>query len=211
MIIHLVRHAETIWHSEDRYAGHTDIELSRNGEAQTEKLAIWAKNQNISRVITSALSRSINTAKPTAINLGIESSIDPRFNEVNFGLVEGLTKLEFKNNFPQIWEQFQIKPATTAMPSGESGRIALDNALAALYEVINSDDKREVLIVSHGTLIRLILCSLLNRDINEYRKLFPKLDNIAITTISINLKHTFKNDTENFQLIRFNQDLKYLK
>ena len=40
----LVRHGETIWHAENRYAGSTDIPLSPRGQEQAEKLANWVSS-----------------------------------------------------------------------------------------------------------------------------------------------------------------------
>ena len=38
----LVRHAETIWHRENRYAGRTDVALTNFGHEQADRLGRWA-------------------------------------------------------------------------------------------------------------------------------------------------------------------------
>ncbi|WP_208635460.1 histidine phosphatase family protein, partial [Streptomyces griseus] len=38
----LVRHGETEWHAENRYAGVTDVALTPRGTAQDPRAAAWA-------------------------------------------------------------------------------------------------------------------------------------------------------------------------
>ena len=145
MIIHLIRHAETIWHLEDKYAGHTEIELSKNGIAQSNKLKNWALSQNIDTIYTSALSRSISTAKPSAESLGISPIVSSDLNEVNFGEIEGLTKTEFEVNFPKVWQDFQVRPANTLFPNGETGATAVKRALAYISTILSKKNSSEVI------------------------------------------------------------------
>jgi broad specificity phosphatase PhoE len=205
MIIHLIRHAETTWHMDDKYAGHTEIELNKNGIDQSHKLKSWVLNQNIDTVYTSALSRSISTAKPSVDALAITPIINPNLNEVNFGEIEGLTKDQFRSNFPKVWEEFQVSPANTLFPSGETGSLAVKRALECISTILENKNSSEVMIVSHGTLIRLLLTHFLSKDLNQYRNLFPVIDNIGITTIS--LESSSSQAINNFKIYRYNSNI----
>jgi probable phosphoglycerate mutase len=204
LIIHLVRHAETIWHLEDKYAGHTEIELSKNGIDQSIKLKNWASTQNIDMIYTSALGRSIFTAKPSAESLSIIPMISSNLNEVNFGEIEGLTKNEFKTNFPNVWQDFQVSPATTLFPGGETGSSALTRSLKCILDILSKNESSEVMIISHGTLIRLLLTHFLSKDLNQYRNLFPAIDNIGITTISLEKSSSDAENFKDFKIYRYN-------
>lgn len=205
MKIHLVRHAETIWHSEDRYAGHTEIELTKIGIEQSDLLKDWSLSQNIEAIYTSALQRSILTARPTALALNLEPQKNSDFNEVNFGEIEGLTKIQFKSKYPELWHKFQQCPAKTKFPSGETGEEALQRALKSISNILSLNTYSEILVVSHGTLIRLLLTYLMLKDLNQYRELFPKIDNVGITTISLNDLNV--NLDSSFKLYRYNSKL----
>ena len=207
MIIHLIRHAETIWHLDDKYAGHTEIELSKNGIDQSSKLKNWALNQNIDTVYTSALSRSISTAKPSVDALAITPIISSNLNEVNFGKIEGLTKNQFKSNFPKVWEDFHVSPANTLFPSGETGSLAVKRSLECISTILDNKDSSEVMIISHGTLIRLLLTHFLSIDLNQYRNLFPIIDNIGITTISLESFNSHSQAFNNFKIYRYNSKI----
>jgi probable phosphoglycerate mutase len=134
--------------------------------------------------------------------------IDSNLNEVNYGKIEGLTKAEFKNKFPDVWEKFQVSPADTIFPSGESGSDALDRALKFIVYLLQEKDISEVLLVSHGTLIRLVLTYLLNLDLNKYRSLFPVIDNIGITTITLDNLKTQNEIRKNFKIYTYNCHLR---
>jgi broad specificity phosphatase PhoE len=205
MILHLIRHAETIWHMDDKYAGHTEIELNKNGIDQSNKLKSWVLNQNIDTVYTSALSRSISTAKPSVDALAITPIVNSSLNEVNFGEIEGLTKDQFKRNFPKVWEEFQVNPANTLFPSGETGSFAVKRALECFLTILQNNNSSEVMIVSHGTLIRLLLTHFLSKDLNQYRNLFPVIDNVGITTIS--LESSSSQAINNFKIYRYNSNI----
>jgi probable phosphoglycerate mutase len=204
MIIHLVRHAETEWHAEDKYAGHTEIALTKKGVDQSIHLANWASTKNISSVYTSGLSRAIETARPSLNQLRMQSMVDTGLNEVNFGLIEGLNKQAFKENFPTVWENFQTHPATTQFPSGESGEIALIRAEKSIMRIVKKQIEGEIMIVSHGTLIRLLLTYFLGKDLNSYRTIFPVIDNIGVSSMVLNLKEDIERPKFEFQLLCYN-------
>jgi probable phosphoglycerate mutase len=186
MKIHLVRHAQSIWHSENRYAGLADIPLTKIGMEQIESLCSRVINLKITHLFTSDLQRAQLTAAPIARKLKLDLILEPRFREINFGTVEGLTPSEFQSAFPKVYEEFQLNPAHTLLPNGESGAQGLNRARKALYEIFKSvENNSEVLIVAHGTLIRLILCDLIGINIDLYRSAFPKIDNVSVTTLVI--------------------------
>jgi probable phosphoglycerate mutase len=189
IILHLVRHAETIWHAENKYAGHKDIPLTELGHSQAQELIKWVTEIQPSAIYSSDLMRAIDTARPLGDALGIETKIDTRLREVNFGEIEGLTQLEMKEKYPELYENYLITPANVQMPSGESGKTALERAWPAVIEIINENKDQDVILVSHGTLIRLIACELLGLELNKYRQIFPDIVNTAKISIRISISN----------------------
>lgn len=185
MILYLVRHGETEWHAENRYAGSTDIALTPKGLEQGIKLAEWAKGEELDLIVTSDLSRAIITATPSILATNVANKIDARFREVDFGLGEGLTSDEMQSKFPEARNAFLNAPADSALPEGEKGTDAVNRAFDALFEIITVDRAQKVLLVSHSTLGRLMLCGLNGINLNDYRTNFPKIINGAVTTIEI--------------------------
>ncbi|MBI0382368.1 histidine phosphatase family protein, partial [Streptomyces albiflaviniger] len=62
----LVRHGETVWHAENRYAGRTDVPLTEHGHQQAAELGAWAAGRRLDAVLSSPLSRARLTAEPAA-------------------------------------------------------------------------------------------------------------------------------------------------
>jgi broad specificity phosphatase PhoE len=180
----LVRHGETIWHAENRYAGRSDIALTELGLVQAERLARWAAMQPIDAVYASDLLRAVITATPSSTALGLVISMDPALGEVNFGQGEGLTSAEMRASFPDAAAEFIAHPATSPLPGGESGVDAAGRAWSALERIVTQHPAGTVLVVMHSTLMRLILCRALGIPLDRYRSAFPDVLNVGITTVS---------------------------
>lgn len=192
----LVRHGETVWHAEHRYAGSSDIALTDAGLQQAENLAAWATKHRPDVLVSSTLSRSWRTADAVAQATGLEHWTDGGLNEVDFGKGEGLTMEELYEKYPDAAAAFEAAPARSPMPSGEPGAIAVARALKVLARIIRDTDGGTALVVTHGTLMRLVMCTLLSIDPNLYRDVFPEVDNCALTTLSF--------EDEKASLLNFN-------
>lgn len=192
----LSRHGETEWHAENRYAGSTDVAMTDEGRAQAQALGRWAKQAGLAAVYCSDLSRSRDTALPAAEVTGLPLRADPRWRELDFGFGEGLTAAEMQERFPIEWQAFRTDPANDSLPGGERPADAVQRGLAALEEICAQWPDGRVLVVAHGTLMRLLLCRLLGRSISDYRRLFPFVRNCAVTELSL--------DGEQVGLLQYN-------
>lgn len=179
----LVRHGETVWHRENRYAGRTDIALTDKGIAQAERLALWAAGAGLRAVWSSPLLRALHTATPAAVAAGTGVQIDSRLIELDFGQGEGKTEAEMQAAFPRERSAFVRAPATNWLPGGEDPALAADRATKALRELAIGEGR--VLVVAHNTLLRLVLCRVLEVPLDRYRTLFPSLENGTLTELDI--------------------------
>jgi broad specificity phosphatase PhoE len=181
--IFLVRHAMTVWHAEGRYAGSSDVALAPEGYVQADQLADWASKSELAAVWCSPLRRARLTAAPSARAMGVESQIDERLREVDFGLVEGKTLAEAEQLYPEAMRRFQNDPGTYAMPGGEDPRRAASRGVSALRDIVAAYPKGRILVVAHKTIIRLALCSVLGIPLHRYRSVFPVVNNATLTEI----------------------------
>ncbi|WP_173922686.1 histidine phosphatase family protein [Agromyces sp. Marseille-P2726] len=179
----LARHGETIWHAEHRYAGNSDVALTRNGLGQAAALGAWAVNAALDAIVASPLIRAQRSAAPAVETTGIPLRTDDRLTEIDFGEAEGLTPDEIAQRYPEAWAAFREAPASNPLPGGESGRAGIARAMPVLDELNREFPDGRVLIVGHATLIRLLFCELAGMDPDGYRDLLPVLGNCHLTTI----------------------------
>lgn len=180
----LVRHGESEWHGENRYAGRSDIGLTPKGIEQAERLARWAATSNLASIWSSPLRRAHVTAEAAARASGLPLGIDKRLVELDFGRAEGLTAAEMKVAFAAERAAFELDPVRNHLPEGEDPKLAAERGAAALHEIAANHDGRS-LVVAHSTLFRLVLCRLLGVSLSRYRTLFPEFANGALTELDV--------------------------
>ena len=181
----LVRHGETIWHAENRYAGSTDIPLNPRGLEQAERLAIWAATADLAAIWVSPLRRARETAAPSERATGIAARVDERLREIHFGEAEGLTNSEIMQSFPDAFAAFQSDPVAHHLPHGEDPRDVVRRAMECFNEIQIAHPRGRVLVVTHNTVIRLALCQLLGVPLSKYRSAFPVMANGALSEIRL--------------------------
>jgi probable phosphoglycerate mutase len=181
----LVRHGETIWHAENRYAGVSDISLTLDGLKQAEMLGRWAANAGLSGIWVSPLTRAITTVEPTAQATKLEPKIDARLREIDFGQAEGKTLAELETEFPGEVRAFKSDPVAHPFPGGENPWDTALRAVDCFRDIAQVHPGQRVLVVAHNTLLRLALCQILEIPLRTYRTVFPSIRSCALTEIQI--------------------------
>ena len=178
----LARHAQTVWHRENRYAGTSDVDLTPDGVRQAERLAGWVRTRGVDAVVSSPVRRARETAGPSAHAAGVPLEVEDDLREVGFGVAEGRTIDELD---PDVAARFRADPVAHPFPGAEPPEEAAERCAAALRRVAARHPDRTVLVVAHNTLLRLGLCALLGLPVARYRQVFPRLDNVAVTEIAL--------------------------
>lgn len=181
----LVRHGQTAWHAENRYAGVSDVDLTNAGRAQARTLADWAIANPPDLLFTSPVRRALETVAPVETALGLRAMVVDELREVHFGVAEGRTIGELAQTDPGMVERFHRDPAINPFPGAESAATAADRGVLAIKKIAAAAAGRCALVVAHNTLIRLTLCALLGVRLDAYRTVFPRLDNATLTHISV--------------------------
>jgi broad specificity phosphatase PhoE len=181
----LVRHGQTVWHAENRYAGISDVPLDDTGRAQAAALAEWARRQQFDVIACSPVSRARATAAPVADALGLSPEIVPELREVDYGMAEGRTLAELRESDPDVAAAFMADPVRHVFPGAEPPAAAAERVLGALRALIERHRGASVLVVGHNTVLRLALCSWLGIPLARYRAVLPRLDNAAATRLRL--------------------------
>jgi broad specificity phosphatase PhoE len=183
----LVRHGETEWSSQARYAGGTDVALSDRGREQAGRLTAWVAQASLVGVWCSPLVRARETAEIAIGDAGLALHVDPRLAELHFGEAEGLTVEQMRESFPDRRRAFEHDPIAAPLPGGEPPQQALGRALDCLREIAGSAGGGEarVLVVIHTTLIRLLVCHLLGLPLKDYRRRLPTVSYAMLTELRL--------------------------
>jgi broad specificity phosphatase PhoE len=181
----LVRHGETVWHAENRYAGSSDVPLTDEGVAQAARLGEWARTAGLTALWCSPASRAMRTAEPVSETTGLVPEVDPRLRELDFGKGEGRTVAEMAAEIPDALEAFRHDPVAAHLPGGEDPRAAVERVLACFDDIAAAEPAGRVLVVAHTTLLRLVLCHLLGIPLRDYRRVFPSLRNTGLTVVRL--------------------------
>ncbi|WP_245645343.1 histidine phosphatase family protein [Pseudonocardia acaciae] len=181
----LVRHGRTEWHAENRYAGVTDLELDDVGREQARTLAAWVREHPHDAVACSPLRRARQTAEDSAAELGVRPEVVPELREVDFGIAEGRTLAELRDDEPELAAAFVTDPVRHPFPGAEPPEQAATRVRDGLRALADRHRGGSVLVVGHNTALRLALCSWLGIAVARYRDVLPRLDNVAVTRLRV--------------------------
>jgi len=181
----LVRHGRTGWHSDNRYAGASDVPLDEVGLRQAQQLASWAAQHPHDVVACSPLRRALQTATPVAAALGLRPEVIPALREMDFGVAEGRTLGELREQDPKAAAAFLADPTRNPFPGAELPDAVAHRVVGGLRTLVHRHQGASVLVIGHNTALRLALCGWLGIPLARYRDVLPRLENAAITRLRV--------------------------
>lgn len=185
MLCYLVRHGQTSWNETQRFQGWLDIELDTIGMLQAKMLADYFKLEIIKHIYSSDLSRALKTAQLIQQKTESPMTISKNLRELNVGNWEGQTWNEITSEFK---DEDKINEAQL-FEMGKSGGETVTEFQARIVECFKTiiskhSDDDTIIIVTHGGVVRVLLCYILGCDINQKNAL--KIDNGSISILEIN-------------------------
>lgn len=174
-----------------------DPGLSDRGRAQAGLLASRLKGQPFAGLYTSPLRRALETASVLAESVGFRPQSVDGLQEIRLGAWEGKTVEEIRTTYGDAYDRWLDGPLDAAGPPGGEGVRAFQRrAVATLEGLRRGHPDGDLLIVTHGGVIRVYLCHILGLDLNRMFRI--KADNTAVTEILFNREVaslTLLNDT----------------
>jgi len=151
--------------------------LSDKGVAQAKKLAIRCKSIGFERIVSSDLSRAVQTAEILVSYAPCGLSADPAFREIDMGDVSASW-----DAYPDVYAQWVLHQEDIPYPNGENGRDVWSRCRISLEKLIALRHKK-IAIVSHGGAIRSIVCGVLGIPQQKRFFLGAPLENCSISLI----------------------------
>lgn len=171
---YLVRHGLTDWNVEGRLQGQVDIPLNKEGEKQALEVAEkYFKNVHFDAVFSSDLLRARRTAQIITLNRKITIKTTKILRERSFGPHEGKTIEQMEKELKIDLEKLRTLSYEQAKKIGiETDEELMNRFLPFVRELALAYEGKTILLVSHGSLIRVFLQRVGFYDIKYSKKVF---------------------------------------
>ncbi len=178
----LARHGETAWNREGRVMGRQPVSLDERGIAQVKAAVAIARKLKPDLIYTSPLRRARQTAEILSAGLGgIEIIDEPQLEEVRYGKWEGMTYKELlKDEDYLLYKKFPLERPT---PGGETIADVQARGRQAVARALSQNAGRRLLFVSHGDIIRTLICHFMGLDLANFHRI--RVDNAAFSGVEI--------------------------
>jgi len=196
----LLRHAHSVANEKGILAGRASgVSLSTKGIEQAALLSSRLGNARFKDIRISPLERCLATIEPWLQSqdaaLRKKILIDPNISEVDYGDWTGKKLLAL--SLRKEWRVVQNTPSKMMFPNGEGLLQVQQRAETALHQSIKKAGSGVSLIVSHGDVIKSLIATALELDLDKFQKIV--IDPASISVLDFN--------KGNFRLLHLN-DLK---
>jgi len=185
MQLHLIRHGQTDWNEERRVQGQSESRLTDLGIQQAKELGERIQHLHFDHVICSSSVRTRQTASHVfAPDINQIDYLDS-LREIHLGPWEGHLYDDIAARDPESFEHFWQAPHLFDVDGAETFFQLQERAIATVQELLTIFQQKQVAIISHGALIKTILCHIENRPMSELWTP-PHMHNCAHSIIEFN-------------------------
>jgi alpha-ribazole phosphatase len=163
----MIRHGVLDDEYQGRFMGKTDVGLSAAGQKQAATLALPMGNLRESHFVVSPLQRTLETARTALAAMGQSFDVDSDLREIDFGLWEGKTFAEISLTDPAGVERWSNFDNDFVFPGGESIQSFIGR-VRTVAQRIAEDPAQTVAVITHGGIIRFLICHYLGLDLRHY-------------------------------------------
>lgn len=199
--IYLLRHGESEANLGDRFAGHTDANLTEKGLKQAKLAGEYLNQYDIDAIYASPLKRAYNTAKPISDLKNLPIITDEGLMEIYGGGWENLSFSEIKERFPNEYGLWMSDIGNARCNDGESLKELYDRVVKTITKIATENSGKTICIATHATPIRVFECFSQGKDVS-YTNDIKWVPNASVTAFSF--------DGEKFEQI-FRAENNYLK
>jgi alpha-ribazole phosphatase len=181
-VLLLMRHGETAWNREGRVMGRNPVELDEHGRAQVAAAIPFARLLAPDVIVTSPLVRARQSAEIIAGGLGgIPVNEEPQLSEVLYGRWEGKIYDDLIND--RDYARYREHPLETPTPGGETIAQVQARGVEAVMRAVRDNPGRRILAVSHGDIIRTVICHFMGLGLHHFRRI--RVDNATFSGIQV--------------------------
>lgn len=151
------------------FRGSTDVALTKTGWQQMQDALSVHKGWEC--VVTSPLQRCQKFAAHFAEENNLPLRISEQFREIHFGDWEGKKIADIERDHGTSLWRFWNDPECFSPPNGEPMLSFRERVLAATSGVLREQRGKHILLISHGAVIRTLLCEWLQMPMTAFSKI----------------------------------------
>jgi len=160
----IARHGETDWNIAGILQGWTDVPINDQGRRQAYELVGGFSHAKFSKIYSSPLIRSLETAEIIARSLRLDPpECHEGLKERNFGVIQGIPKSELADLNPVLLQQILKRNPAIDFEEGESMDEFADRVLDALSSIARPNAGKRILAITHGWVMDVITRHIANR------------------------------------------------
>lgn len=180
-----VRHGESDANGNGFFAGQLDINLSQRGLQQAEQTAQYIhENYHVDQIYSSDLQRAYHTALPIAKACDAEIIALPQLREIFAGSWQGVSFDELQTRYTDSYSVWLNNIGKAQPTNGESVEALSDRIWAAVQEIVRKEEGKTVVIVTHATPIRTLLCRIKGLSMDQMKQI-PWVSNASLSVICV--------------------------
>lgn len=155
----MVRHGQSLANAENKFAGHSDFDLTELGRRQAELAARYlVEREKVDVIYSSDLSRAHNTAVPFSRLYGLPINDTTALREMYAGSWEGQTITDLVDRYPRDMKTWRDDFSNARCTDGESVAELYARMIPAVSEIAKRHVGQTVLMTTHATPVRAIEC-----------------------------------------------------
>ncbi|MFO0789610.1 MAG: histidine phosphatase family protein [Pirellulales bacterium] len=132
----LIRPGLTEYDQQGRVQGTLNIPLCEDGRQQVEAMVEQLRGQPIAAIYAAPGQSSEQTAESLADALDLKVKTIDKFENLNYGLWQGMVVADVKAKQPKVYRQWQEQPETVCPPQGETLVAAKQRVSAAITKLL---------------------------------------------------------------------------
>ena len=179
----LVRHGQTHTSLDDAFCGVTEVPLTLYGRSQAQCLAERLRREHVDALYCSPQQRAQETAAPIGLALEIEIRTRNALREMDFGEWENRLRADLAREYPHELEEWERGSWMAHPPGGETQQAVVDRVVPCIVEILTSHVDQTVVVVSHKSVLRLLIGHLLKMAPPESRHL--RLDPASLSELRV--------------------------
>ncbi len=182
--LHIVRHGQTDWNAIRKVQGQQNSELNDTGRQQAASVRQLLRDIEFKAVFASPLLRTRETAEILCQERSNPIQFVDNLKEMGLGVWETHMWEDIPNTWPDEHAQFKQQPELFSLSGAETVKQVSERGKAAVEHIRSQVPSGDVLVVSHGVLIKSIILNFASQPLSVIWD-DPHLDNCCRSILQL--------------------------